>query len=294
MNQLTFQITCPSGFVLEAKPWSVGLLERFRRALKSPQGVHLGVFYSMVEAGWVRVVDSGPYSRLPVGDARPSEPWKHLLDIDTDAILCSMRAESVDPVLYVPMRCRACGASGEYAPIDLRTLSTVPIPDEVRDKIARDADFEADVDGARVGFILTYGSQESRAQKLFDEIKRNKKLYAELSADEGAERNAAVVLESAAVRVRTIDGKPVTPLEAWHWIRGGPRPIVRYNALLEAFSEHKYGLVTEKDDVACAKCDTLNHVEFSLITTLYFLTQPAKIKQQSSATSSRDSSRTAS
>jgi hypothetical protein len=202
-----------------------------------------------------------------------------------------MRAESVDPILYVPMRCRACGASGEFAAIDLRELSTTPIPDDVRNKLAQDVDLEAVVDGARVGFILSYGSQESRAQKLFDEIKRNKKLYAELSADEGAERNAAVTLELAAVRVRAIDGKAVTPLEAWHWIRGGPRPIARYNALLDAFSEHKYGLITEKD-VACPKCDTPNSVEFSLIATPHFLTQPTKIKKHNSATSSQDSSRT--
>lgn len=289
-DQITFEIKCPSGFILEAKPWSTGLLERFRRALKAPTGIKLDIFYSMIEAGWVSVVDSGPYSRLPVGDVRPPEPWKHLLDIDTDAILCTMRAESVDPVLYVPMHCRACNASDKFAPVDLRTLATIPIPDDVREKIARDENLEADIDGARVGFILSYGSQESRAQKLFDEIKRNKKLYAELNADERSERQAQAFLESAAVRIRTIDGKSVTPLEAWHWIRAGRRPIARFNALTSAFAEHDYGLVTEAD-VTC-ECDTLNRVKFSLITTQYFLTQPTKIKPQRSGTSSQDSSRT--
>jgi hypothetical protein len=264
----TIEITLPSSMRLEVRPWAAPELVKVGVAARAAKGPSMAHFYDMLTSAWVRTLDPGPYD-FPLGDARPERAWGKMLYGDVEDGLKQVRAESSGDVYYIPFACPGCGESDRVVPVPLSEIKQRRLGEEAFKRVKNKQHFEATVAGAQITFDLQYGRHEEEALALLKELKKDKRA-AKVDVTLPT-RNAASLLESAAVRIDAIDGAKCSPAKRWEWVcslRTG-----EVDDLRDAFDEHDCG-VDHDHDVTCGSCHQTTVVSVPLVGGRYFFNRP--------------------
>jgi hypothetical protein len=269
----TIEITLPSTMRIEVRPWAAPELVRVGAAARATKGPSMAPFYDMLTAAWVSTIDPGPYTVFDVGSGpKPERPWTRMLYGDIEDGLKQVRAESSGDVYYLPFDCPVCGEQDRVVPVPLSELKQRKLSDEARARVASGKRFEATVAGAKITFDLQYGRHEDEALELLKALKKAPgDRYARRDTTLKT-RNAPSLLESAAVRIATIDGEPKRDLERWEWVCSLITGEV--DDLRDAFDAHECG-VDHDHDVTCGSCHHTTTVSVPLVGGRYFFNRPS-------------------